>query len=225
MKILDAGDDALLVVPSLAQRGDVAADAEAADADAGVADPGAAGASDAATDVVLGLWRALIAAAPSWLVAAQPAYLSLHVVFDGSVDAGVVRGFLSTLRPRARVGEVRVVDVPVVYDGADLEFVADHCGLCVDEVVERHTAARYRVAFMGFVPGFAYLLGLDDKLRGVPRLPTPRARVPVGAVGLTGDQTGVYPSSTPGGWRLIGRALRGLGDAAPDDVVQFHRAP
>lgn len=195
MHVVDVGDDAVLVV---------------------VADV----VGDAATDQVLGLWRALTWAAPHWLIAAQPAYLSVHVVFDGSVDVGVVRAFLSSLRPRARAGEARVVDVPVVYDGEDLAFVAEFCGVSVDDVIARHAAARYRVAFNGFVKGFSYLMGLDEKLRGVPRLPAPRTRVPALSVGLVGDQTGVYPSSTPGGWRLIGRALQRF-DAAPDDVVRF----
>lgn len=94
--------------------------------------------------------------------------------------------------------------VPVTYDGADLADVAALVGLSSREVVARHTAARYVVAFVGFAPGFAYLDGLDPMLR-VPRMPTPRTRVEAGAVAIAGDRTCVYPKATPGGWRLLGR--------------------
>jgi KipI family sensor histidine kinase inhibitor len=77
-------------------------------------------------------------------------------------------------------------------------------GLGVDEVVEAHTGTEWRVAFGGFAPGFAYLVGGDERLR-VPRRDTPRTKVPAGAVGLAGEFSGVYPRASPGGWQLIGR--------------------
>ena len=80
-------------------------------------------------------------------------------------------------------------------------------------MVARHTAADYTVAFLGFSPGFPYLIGLDPAL-SVPRLDSPRTAVPSGSVGIGGDQTGVYPSATPGGWRLIGTTERVLFDPA-----------
>jgi KipI family sensor histidine kinase inhibitor len=98
----------------------------------------------------------------------------------------------------------RVVEVPVRYDGEDLDEVARLTGLSVPEVVTRHTGPEYLVAFLGFTPGFPYLVGLDPALH-VPRRATPRTRVPAGSVGLAGDQTGIYPRATPGGWQLIGR--------------------
>jgi KipI family sensor histidine kinase inhibitor len=91
----------------------------------------------------------------------------------------------------------------VVYDGPDLESVAREVGLGVDEVVRRHSGGAYVVGFCGFSPGFAYLTGLDPALH-VPRLATPRTSVPAGAVGIAGEFTGVYPRSSPGGWRLLG---------------------
>lgn len=97
----------------------------------------------------------------------------------------------------------RTVQIPVVYDGEDLAWVADHCGLSVDEVVHRHTAATYVVAFLGFSPGFGYLSGLDPALH-VPRRDSPRERVPAGSVAIAGDLAAVYPQATPGGWRLLG---------------------
>jgi allophanate hydrolase subunit 2/allophanate hydrolase subunit 1 len=110
----------------------------------------------------------------------------------------------------------RTVEIPVVYDGADLADVARLTGLTVDEVVARHAASRYRVAFGGFMPGFAYLTGLDPALV-VPRLATPRTRVPAGAVAIAGEYAAVYPRVTPGGWRLLGRTDAVMFDAAHDD--------
>lgn len=96
------------------------------------------------------------------------------------------------------------LDVPVVYDGADLPAVAEITGLTVGEVVRRHTAAHHTVAFLGFAPGFGYISGSDTALH-VPRTESPRTAVPPGSVALAGPYTGIYPRATPGGWRLIGR--------------------
>ncbi len=98
----------------------------------------------------------------------------------------------------------RLVEIPVRYDGRDLEFVAGQVGLSVGDIVARHTATEYRVALLGFVPGFAYLGPLNPALI-LPRRSTPRPRVPAGSVAIAGAQTGVYPADTPGGWHLIGR--------------------
>ena len=103
------------------------------------------------------------------------------------------------------------VEIPVAYDGEDLEEVARLVGLSPEEVVARHVAARYTVAFIGFAPGFAYLLGGDERLE-VPRLPRPRERVPAGSVAIAGPYSGVYPRESPGGWRLIGRTSLALFD-------------
>ncbi|SDI63245.1 sensor histidine kinase inhibitor, KipI family [Actinokineospora alba] len=104
----------------------------------------------------------------------------------------------------APVSDSRTVVLPSVYDGPDLELVAETAGLSVEDTVALHTSAEYTVAFCGFSPGFAYLTGLPEPLRQ-PRLDTPRTRVPVGAIGVAGEFTGVYPRSSPGGWRLLGR--------------------
>ena len=102
------------------------------------------------------------------------------------------------------VADGPVVEVPTVYDGADLAEVAAHWDVPVGEVARRHAACSYRVAFCGFAPGFAYLTGLPEHL-AVPRRPTPRTRVPAGSVALAGRYTGVYPGASPGGWQLLGR--------------------
>jgi KipI family sensor histidine kinase inhibitor len=96
-----------------------------------------------------------------------------------------------------------LVEVPVVYDGADLEDVAARWGTDVDGVVERHGGFGFVSAFCGFAPGFAYLAGLPGEY-AVPRLESPRTRVPAGSVGLAGSWCGIYPSESPGGWRLLG---------------------
>lgn len=110
---------------------------------------------------------------------------------------------------------LRDVEIPVRYDGADLAEVAALTGLTEREVIEAHTGTPWLVAFGGFAPGFAYLVGGDPRLV-VPRKETPRTRVPAGSVGLAGEFSGIYPTSSPGGWQLIGRADVRLFDPAAD---------
>jgi KipI family sensor histidine kinase inhibitor len=122
----------------------------------------------------------------------------------------------------------REITLDVRYDGEDLELVAKDAGLSVDEVVKLHTEPEYTVAFTGFAPGFGYLSGLPERLQQ-SRLDTPRTRVPAGSVGVAGEFTGVYPRSSPGGWRLLGHTEAVLFDAgtdppallAPGDRVRF----
>ena len=124
----------------------------------------------------------------------------------------------------------RRIEIPVVYDGADLEEVAQLVQLSPEEVVERHVAAEYVVAFIGFAPGFAYLIGGDERLE-VPRRRRPRVRVPAGSVAIGGPYSGVYPRDTPGGWQLLGRTSVSLFDPersrpallASGDLVRFVR--
>jgi KipI family sensor histidine kinase inhibitor len=121
-----------------------------------------------------------------------------------------------------------VVTIGVRYDGADLADVARLAGLSPEEVVERHTQPEYVVAFLGFQPGFAYLLGGDERL-ALPRLDEPRQRVPAGSVAVAGPYSGVYPRESPGGWRLLGRTDAVMFDGArtppallaPGDRVRF----
>jgi KipI family sensor histidine kinase inhibitor len=111
-----------------------------------------------------------------------------------------------------------VVSIPVSYggaDGPDLADLARAANMSERDVVAVHTDARYRVAFMGFLPGFAYLLGLPPALH-MPRLETPRTSVPAGSVAIARHWTGVYPTSTPGGWRIIGRTDAALFDPGRD---------
>lgn len=121
--------------------------------------------------------------------------------------------------------------VDVTYDGEDLREVAELTGLTPEEVVAAHTGKPWRVGFSGFAPGFAYLVGGDDRL-AVPRRSDPRTKVPVGAVGLAGEFSGIYPRESPGGWQLIGRTSAVLWDVDRDNPalltpgmwVQFREA-
>ncbi len=103
--------------------------------------------------------------------------------------------------------KTRTVDIPVCYGadfGPDIEFVAKHTKMSTGEIIALHSAAEYYIYAIGFAPGFCYLGGLDPKLHA-PRLTTPRQNVAAGSVGIAGNQTGVYPLASPGGWQLIGR--------------------
>jgi KipI family sensor histidine kinase inhibitor len=123
------------------------------------------------------------------------------------------------------------VEIEVYYDGPDLADVAGLTGLSEDEVVRLHTEAEWTVAFTGFLPGFGYLVGGDERLT-VPRRDESRTKVPAGSVGLAGEFTGAYPRESPGGWQLIGRTEAPLWDPdreqpallAPGTRVTFLRA-
>ncbi|WP_324736167.1 5-oxoprolinase subunit PxpB [Thermococcus sp. SY098] len=148
-------------------------------------------------------------ASPDWLVEVVPTYTSIYVYYDPlklsyqeALDA--IKPFLSA-EPKGE--KPRIVEIPTVYGGEfgpDIEFVAKHNGLTVDDVIEIHSKPLYRVYMLGFTPGFAYLGGMDEKV-ATPRLEKPRLKVPAGSVGIAGKQTGIYPIESPGGWRLIGR--------------------
>jgi KipI family sensor histidine kinase inhibitor len=120
------------------------------------------------------------------------------------------------------------VEIPVRYDGPDLDEVARLTELSPEDVAARHLGAEYVVGFLGFAPGFAYLLGGDERLR-VERRAEPRALVPAGSVGLAGPYSGIYPRESPGGWQLIGSTTTVLFDATRDppallsagDLVRF----
>lgn len=100
----------------------------------------------------------------------------------------------------------RTVDIPVCYEnglGPDIEFVAQHAGLSVSDVISIHTSKPYLIYMLGFQPGFPYLGGLDERIH-TPRLETPRLKLEAGSVGIGGAQTGLYPMESPGGWQIIG---------------------
>ncbi|TDD24000.1 5-oxoprolinase subunit B family protein [Nonomuraea diastatica] len=120
----------------------------------------------------------------------------------------------------AGAAEGPVVTIPVVYDGADLESVAALAGISVDDVVARHSGRELVVGWLGFAPGFAYLTGLDPVLES-PRLDTPRTSVPAGSVAIAGPYSAVYPTASPGGWRLLGRTSVRVWDVTADPPSLF----
>ncbi|GEA91875.1 5-oxoprolinase subunit PxpB [Leuconostoc mesenteroides] len=146
------------------------------------------------------------------LVDIIPAYREVTFVFDPLVlDIASFKHFLEKQLNKMD-GEIvdkngRHYDIPVLYNdevGLDLLEVAKYHGLSLEEVIHLHTAQAYRIYMLGFLPGFAYLGGLDAKLH-TPRKNTPRLRIPAGSIAIGGEQTGYYPVDSPGGWQIIGQ--------------------
>lgn len=137
-----------------------------------------------------------------------PAYASLAVFYDPAIIRydDVCQRALSVIWDPIDAGESNAGQahrLPVVYDGEDLPEVAQRTGLSVEDVIQIHSSAEYRVYVTGFVPGFAYLGILDEQL-ALPRRESPRKRVPPGSVAIADRQTGIYPAATPGGWHILG---------------------
>lgn len=175
-----------------------------------------------------------------------PTYCALLVEYDAMlysyseicniIEPTLEEGMANTINEL-----VTVVEVPTVYGGEfgpDLSFVASHNHLSEDEVISIHSGTDYLVYMLGFIPGFTYLGGMDLRI-ATPRLSSPRTLIPAGSVGIAGEQTGTYPSDSPGGWQIIGRtpvtmydmskaqaALLNAGDYVryvPIDESEFHR--
>ncbi len=148
---------------------------------------------------------------PEWMIEYIPAFATITILYR--VTAFTYRevcqevvSLLEHINP-ASPHQQRVVQIPVCYGGElgpDLDFVATHNQLTVDEVIHKHTSGSYLVYMIGFAPGFPYLGGMSEKI-AAPRKQSPRLRIPAGSVGIAGMQTGIYPIETPGGWQLIGR--------------------
>ena len=165
------------------------------------------------------LARRLAAAGLPELQEVVPAFSSLTVFYDPLyID---YQDFLKHLKPlleqplEAATEAMKLHRVPVHYHGPDLEAVARQAGISVSKVIDLHANRPYRVLSLGFVPGFAYLGPLDDRLV-LARRPSPRTRVPAGSVAIAGSQTAIYPLETPGGWHLIGNTSVTMFD--PDRV-------
>ena len=156
----------------------------------------------------------------------HPAYASLLIEFDPRlVESAEVEALVLQKMAAEGADQVaetpRMVEIPVRYGGEfgpDLDDVAKHTGLAPERVVELHSSAEYLVYFLGFAPGFAYLGGLPPEL-ATPRISAPRKHVPAGSVAIGGNQTGVYPIVSPGGWRLIGRTSVKLFDPGRAEPV------
>lgn len=156
--------------------------------------------------------RAIERANPKWLIEVVPTYASVYVYYDPLKVSYTevieeIKPFLSVEPREEEEKKKKVIEIPVAYGGEfgpDIEFVAKYNGLTVEEVIEIHSRPIYRVYMLGFLPGFVYLGGMDERI-ATPRLEKPRTRVPAGSVGIAGKQTGWYAIESPGGWRIIGR--------------------
>ena len=184
---------------------------------------------------VMALFTALQRARDPRIRNLHPAYVSLLIDFDPlRLSHQELRGRVEELLtglPATEAEPREVITIPVCYDpefAPDLAEVAAHAGITGEEVARLHSAATYRVYFLGFAPGFTYLGGLPEALH-IPRLASPRRSVAAGSVGIAGSQTGIYPLPSPGGWRLIGRTPWRMFDPGavpptrlqPGDQVRF----
>lgn len=140
-----------------------------------------------------------------------PTYCSVSVHYDPCIiDYATLNKKLMAYLKKIKSAQSetrRTIVIPVCYGGAfgpDLQDTAAYAGLTAQEVIRRHSGTDYLIYMLGFLPGFAYLGGLDPTI-AVPRLETPRALIPAGSVGIGGEQTGIYPLASPGGWRLLGQ--------------------
>lgn len=171
--------------------------------------PGAILAEYDTIDEVMAVDDALRAAALAGVDEVVPAARTVLVRFQG-VDRAVLDALLvpTVVGPRP---EGPIVEIPVVYDGVDLDEVAAATGLSRRQVVDTHASVVYSAAFLGFTPGWAYLVGLDPSLR-LPRRSTPRTAITAGSVAIANEFTGVYPTISPGGWHLLGHTTATMFD-------------
>jgi KipI family sensor histidine kinase inhibitor len=192
--------------------------------------------SQSMSDRVLGIARE-IERSTALALEAVPSYAAVTVFYDPALSTyEQMCASLSDLPGAYSVADdvtpssSRLVRIPVTYDGEDLDEVAHRTGLTRQMVIEIHCSREYRAYMLGFAPGFAYLGNLDSRL-ALPRRDSPRKRVPAGSVAIAELQTAVYPSSTAGGWHLIGRTDLEMFDIgrdppallAPGDRVVFER--
>jgi KipI family sensor histidine kinase inhibitor len=170
---------------------------------------------------VLALADAVRAAPPAGVLDVVSAARTVLLCVEPGTDLTAVRRAVLDLHvePGAAPPDGETVEIEVVYDGPDLDEVGTLTGLGADGVVAAHTGTPWRVAFGGFAPGFAYLVGGDPRLE-VARRSKSRTSVPAGSVGLAGEFSGIYPRSSPGGWQLIGRTDAVLWDLDRGALLQ-----
>jgi len=191
---------------------------------------------------VLSLHEALAQSSFNCFIESVPAYASLAVFYDtqkiakhtNSSPYAFVKNHLLAMLAQDNIANEAIksiINIPVCYDaefGIDLHYMAEYHRLTINEIISLHTAIVYRVYMIGFMPGFAYMGSVDDRL-ATPRKNQPRLNVPAGSVGIAGSQTGIYPIDSPGGWQIIGKTPLQLFDTnrkipsllAAGDQVQF----
>ncbi|MBA1334576.1 MAG: Allophanate hydrolase 2 subunit 1 [Firmicutes bacterium] len=159
------------------------------------------------------------------IVETVPTYRSIMVVYDPMLldySSLIERlKYLESQRGKTDIPPAMVTEIPTVYGGEygpDIEFVASHNGVTVEDVVQIHCSTNYLIYMLGFTPGFPYLGGMSERI-AAPRLEVPRERITAGSVGIAGKQTGIYPINSPGGWRIIGRTPLKLFDPGRKEPV------
>lgn len=182
---------------------------------------------EAVNDRVRALYRAVLAAADPAIIEAVPAYTTVLVHYRPEVRSFAgMKAFLTDLAAKTAADSTaetgrRTLVIPVCYGlhfGPDLWEMEEKLNLSRQEIIDIHSGRDYRIYMMGFLPGFVYLGGMDSRI-AYPRLKKPRLRIDAGAVGIAGGQTGIYPSVSPGGWRIIGNTPIRLFDPAKDPAV------
>jgi KipI family sensor histidine kinase inhibitor len=157
-----------------------------------------------------------------------PAECTVLVCWDGELTIGRIEKLVTAVKPESEVNTGRLVEIPVRYDGQDLDEVAKLTGLSKSKVIELHSSTTFTAAFAGFAPGFMYCVGLPEVLQ-LPRRSTPRVKVPAGSLAMADTYTAIYPLNSPGGWNLIGTTDVQMFDASaqqpslllPGDRVRF----
>ncbi|ACV25981.1 5-oxoprolinase subunit PxpB [Kangiella koreensis] len=184
---------------------------------------------------ILGVAESIRQSSPTGFIELVPAYNSLLVIlepleFQPEQALSQVKTAIDQAKP-VSVGSSRTIEIPVCYDARvaeDIDYVADYCGMSVEQLIEAHSSQDYTVYMLGFLPGFLYLGGLEERLH-CPRRDNPRTKIEAGSVGIGGSQTGIYPIASPGGWQIIGRTPMIMLDvtksppavASPLDKVRF----
>lgn len=161
------------------------------------------------------------------IIAMVPSYTALLVQYDPMVigyheiQKLLIAVYGACSNGGQGVTATRIVEVPVLYggeQGPDMDYVCEHTGLSADEIISIHTKPDYLIYMLGFTPGFPYLGGMDKRI-ATPRLKVPRVKLEAGAVGIAGEQTGIYPISSPGGWQIIGNTPIKLYDVKANDPI------
>ena len=155
-----------------------------------------------------------------------PTYCALLVQYDAMLYSyadmcNIIEPTFSESVTNSDNETVTVIEIPTVYGGEfgpDLGFVASHNNLSEEEVIAIHSGTDYLVYMLGFIPGFTYLGGMDPRI-ATPRLSSPRTLIPAGSVGIAGEQTGTYPSDSPGGWQIIGRTPVTMYDMSKEEAA------